>query len=111
MALENAQRINVTIANGQTTSDAASDDRATLVALVTPAALTGVALTFSVSADGVNYATLYKDDGNAYSVTAAASRFIALDYAKFVGARFVKVVSGSAEAAQRTIVTVWRALA
>lgn len=108
---KNAIRQNVTIANGGTTSSVAEQDRATLVGLVTPAALTGVAITFSVSADGATYNTLYKDDGNAYSVTVAASRYIALDYAKFIGVRHIKLISGSAEGAERVIATVWRDLA
>jgi hypothetical protein len=98
----------VTIANGQTTSDALDCINGTVVGILTPAALTGTAFTFSVSADGVTYNTLYSDAGTAVSVTVAASRYIYLDPTVFAGVRYVKVISGSAEGAQRIITLVLR---
>jgi hypothetical protein len=41
-----------------------------------------------------------------YSVTVGTSRYVALDPAVFAGVKWVKVVSGSSEAAERTITIV-----
>jgi hypothetical protein len=103
-------RRTVTIANGQTTSDALDCINGTVVGILTPAALTGTAFTFSVSADGVTYATLYDSSGAAVSFTVAASRYVYVDPAIFAGLRYVKVISGSSEGAQRIITLVLRAV-
>lgn len=96
----------VTISNGGTVSNGIQlGVGRTVLALVTPAALTGTALSFQASVDGSTYNTV-TDEGSAYSVTAAASRFISIKPALLAGARFVKVVSGSAEGADRTIIVV-----
>lgn len=100
----------LTIASGQTTSDAvnlASIGHA-LVGLVTPATLTGTAFTFSVSQDGTTYNTLYDKNGSSYSVTVAASRYILLPPADFAGIGYLKIVSGSTEGGTRSIVVVTR---
>lgn len=95
--------ITVTIASGGTASGAARLDRAVPVGLITPAALTGTALTFQASADGTTYVPVYTTAGAAVSATVAASRYVPLDPATFRGALYLKVVSGSAEAADRAI--------
>lgn len=98
-----------TIANGQTVSDAVSLAGHKLVAVVTPAALTGTTLTFQASADGVNFVALHNDDGNAVSITVAASRYTNVPVAEFRAAQWLKVVSNSAEAAERKITLVTQA--
>ena len=98
----------VTISSGGTVSSALElGVGRSVLALVTPAALTGTALSFQASVDGSTYNTV-TDEGSAYSVTAAASRFISIKPGLLVGARYIKVVSGSAEGADRTIVVVSR---
>lgn len=100
------------IASSGTTSGEQDLDGNTLCGLMMPAAFTGVAITFLVSlTTGGTFNALTKDDGSAYSVTVAASKYVALDYTKFAGVRYVKIVSGSSEGADRTVNLVARKLA
>ena len=66
----------VTIANGQTVSNGINLNEQQVVGLVTPAALTGVAITFQASHDGVTYSAVTKEDGTAYSITVAPSKYV-----------------------------------
>lgn len=95
----------VTIDNGATVSSAielARDERPVMIQ--TPAALTGTAITFQASIDGTTYVPVYEVGGtNAYSVTVSTSRAVALDHRVFAAVNYLKLVSGSAEAAARII--------
>ena len=96
--------IQVTIAASGTTSDAINLSGLQVVAIETPSALTGTALTFtaSVSLGGTYDAVREVGGAAAYSVTMAASQWIPLNVNVFAGIPFVKIVSGSTEAAART---------
>jgi hypothetical protein len=73
------------------------------IAIVTPSALTGTTFKFQASADqGTNFYALY-NEGTEYSVAVNTSRYIALNPNVFEGVKVVRVVSGSSEAAARTI--------
>ena len=73
------------------------------LAIVTPSALTGSTFTFQASADqGTNFYNLY-NEGTQYSVNVGASRYVALNPNVFEGVKLVRIVSGSSEAATRTI--------
>lgn len=91
-----------TIANGQTESSAVYVGAKAPVALVMPAALTGTTMTFQGSHDGVTYQAI-EPSGAAYSVTVAASKNVPLIAAYFAGFPWIKIVSGSAEAAERSV--------
>ena len=100
--------VTATIANGATTSDAISLLDQVAGGIITPAALTGTSLTFTVcNTVGGTYVALYDSDNNLVSMTVTVSRAYA-----FTGAEadalapwpFVKIVSGSAEAAERSLV-------
>lgn len=95
---------NVTIASGGTTSTAHTVKTGSRVlAFETPASLTGVSFTFEASADGgTTYRQLYSGS-SAYSLTVGASRYVAVDQDVFEGVRLFRIVSGSTEAATRTI--------
>ena len=101
-----------TIALNGTTSAAISPgndiDCNGLVAIVTPSDLTSTSLSFLVSADGTNFMTHRDYTGNIVSVTCAASQWIQLDPAMFVGFPHFKVVMGTAEAAARTLTIIVR---
>jgi hypothetical protein len=107
----------VTIASGQTVSDAERCDDATIVGIVTPAALTGIAFTFQVSADSTNgtdgtFVPLRATPGGAaLSFTVAAAGAYQVDPVNFMAWKWVKVVSGSAEAADRVIALIVRPVA
>ena len=100
-----------TIANGGTTSGALDLLSETLLGIFVPSSFTGTALTFQVATavDGT-YVTLTNEDGSDYSVTVAASKFVAVDPQIFAGVRFAKLVSGSAEGAERTLTLATRAI-
>jgi hypothetical protein len=93
----------VTIASGGTVSQTfTAEGGRTVLAVLTPTALTGTSLKFQASTDGNNFFALY-NGATEYSVTVADSRYIALNTEVMAGVRHLKVVSGSSEAALRTI--------
>lgn len=98
----------VVIANGATVSGALHLGGSTLIAVVMPAAFTGVALTFQTSHDGTTYQTLVDGAGAAVTCTVAASQNVSLGTgrAHIIGWPYVKVVSGAAEGAARTLILV-----
>lgn len=95
----------VTIANGTTTSPAVDLGSGTLMHLITPAALTGTAITFQVSVDGTTFVALNDDAGAAVSLTVAANKCVSTGAKRIhlTGIRYLKLVSGSTEAADRVI--------
>lgn len=97
-----------TIANGATTSGAVDLTGTTLVGLHMPAAFTATAVTFTVAESaGGTYRTLYSA-GADVTITVAAAKYVALDPSVFAGARFIRIVSGAAEGAARTIILATR---
>jgi hypothetical protein len=101
----------VVITSGQQNSAAADLKEKTLVGVSLPATLTGTSLTFfAAAALAGTYKQVTNEDGSAYSVTVAADKWCAVDANKFLGVRFLKVRSGSAEGADRTIALVVRPL-
>lgn len=95
----------VTVASGGTTSTSITVDRSRIpIAIQTPSALTSTAMTFQASFDGNTFAPIHDEgSGSAYSITVAASRFITLKRSAMEGAKFFRVVCGSAEGAARSI--------
>lgn len=96
----------VTIANGGTDSSAFQVE-GVFFALGMPAAFTGTAMKFKASSTADGTFTIVKDDGGTdVSITVGTSRWIGLQQAvreKLAAFRYLKLVSGSAEAAARTI--------
>jgi hypothetical protein len=94
---------NVTIANGAQLSSEINTGGMALVGLYLPAALTGTAITFQASStSGGTYLDVYNSAGQV-SYTVAPSRYIAIDPKDFQGMIYLKLKSGSAEGAARTI--------
>lgn len=92
------------IANGQTVSAAIQVKGYSLVGIQLPAAFTGTALTFQVSLDGTTYQLLKSTtSGSSLSYTVAQGTYVAIDPTPFYGARYIKIVSGTAEGAARTL--------
>ncbi len=102
----------VTIANGQTTSDALNMGAIgqAAIGLMTPAALTGTTFTFLGSLDGSTYSAVYDKTGVQYSLTVSTSRYIVLPPADFVGIPYLKVIGGSSEGGDRILTIVTRPL-
>lgn len=81
-----------------TTSEAVNLENETLCGLHIPSTFNGTAITFTVAPTfGGTYRTM-QVDGSDYSVTVAASKYVALDPANFAGVQFFKIVSGTSEA-------------
>ena len=104
------ETIDVTIANSGTVSTAANLLGMRLVGIITPAALTGTELTFQASTDNSTFTAMYDENGAAIAVTVAASRWTVPVFTSFLGVPYLKIVSGSAEAAERTITLIVRPL-
>lgn len=105
----------VTIANGASLSGSVYVNERTVVGLEMPAAWTAASITFQASQDDTTYNDVYDNDGTELTVTAAASRYIILSPAKFVGAKYLKVRSGTSgsavnQGAARVINVVCRAI-
>lgn len=99
-----AQRSNtITIANGEATSTAFDARGFATFGIVLPASFTGTSLTFQVSHDNSTFQALHNTAGNAVSQTVAQGKSYILP-AELAPWRYFKVVSGSNEAAARTLV-------
>lgn len=83
------------IVNGASLSDVIDLWGCLLGAIQTPSAMTGTALTFQGSYDGLTFNNVYDDSGTELSVTSGASRVILIDPATFGTIRYLKVRSGS----------------
>lgn len=95
-----------TIASGGTTSGAFAVGAMAFLGLVVPAAFTGTSLTFTVAATLTGtYQPLYDDAGSQVSLTVAQGRSYSLPVALSTWP-FFKIVSGSAEGADRTLIVV-----
>ena len=103
----------VVIANGQSLSPAVDLGDRALVGILISAAWTAAGLTFQVSPDGVTYGNM-KDAAAEVAVAAlTAGDYVQLDPLKFMGARFIKIRSGTAgtpvvQGADRTLRLVCR---
>ena len=80
------------------------------VGIIPPAALTGTAFTIQLSEDGSTFYNFYNTSGTQASITVAVDRWIGFTPGDFAGARYMKLVSGSTEAAERTITIVMRGM-
>ena len=100
----------VTIANGATVSNAIDLAEMVVVAIQTPSALTSTTFTLQGSSDNSTFAAITNFDGTDYTITVAASKYIVLALYELVGVRYLKVVAGSAEAAERNIILMVRSM-
>lgn len=94
--------VDASIANGAQISAILDLGGCVPVGIYLPAVLTGTAITFKASPDGTSLSSLFNGT-TALSVTFEASAYIALDYTKFLGCRYLQVSTGANEAAARTI--------
>ncbi|CAB4149581.1 hypothetical protein UFOVP558_10 [uncultured Caudovirales phage] len=94
------------IGSSATTSAAITLKGYALTAIKIPAAFTGTTITFTAcdTVDGTYVPLKVTTSGTALSYTVAASGYYAIDPTPFYGIPFLKIVSGSTEAAARTIV-------
>lgn len=88
----------VTISNGQSFSNVVDIGNKTVIGIVMPGSWTAANLTMQVSTDGTTYNDVYDSAGTEKTYTAAVSRYIIIDPADFIGAKYIKVRSGTAAA-------------
>jgi hypothetical protein len=95
-----------TIANGQTTSNEIDLSGTDVCGFFMPAAFTGTALKITASPTaGGTFVPVYDGDGSELSLAVGTSRFVPIkNLAVVAGLRFIKLVSGSSEGAQRQII-------
>jgi len=93
----------VKILSGQTESEAIDCLGGVLVGIKTPSALTGTSFTVKVSDDGVSYVDYYNALGAKVTITAGVDRRIGIEPVDFAGIQKIKLVSSSAEAAEREL--------
>lgn len=102
-----ASSTTVTIASGQTTSQAIDVGEWLIAGIRTPAALTGTTMTFTgATKEAGTYLAIRDSAGTAISVTVSADDHIVIEPQTFAGVQWIKLVSGSSEAADREITLV-----
>jgi hypothetical protein len=92
-----------TIPISTTTSNAISTNGMSLVGCQLPATMTGTSISFTVA---TTLAGTYQELDNAsgkVTYTIAGGKFIAINPVDFYGVQFFKIVSGSSEAAARSL--------
>src|SRR6267154_5411377 len=101
----------VTIANSGTVSTNIDLTHKTLVGIIMPAAFTGIALTINMSTSLNGTYVPIQSQGSTYSLTCGPNMFIPIENCYITaGARFVQIVSGSAEGGSRTLTLITRPL-
>lgn len=94
-----------TIASSGTKTGSIAIGPNTVMAVQTPASMTGTELTFEISNDDTTFVPLRDSAGAAIAVTVdTTAAAYALNANDFAGFNYIKVVSGSAEGADRDIV-------
>lgn len=101
-----AYNLTATILSGATTSQEIDLAGADLCGLFMPASFTGTSIKITASnASGGTFVTVQDGLGADYSLTVSASKYIPVsNLALVAGLRFIKLVSGSSEGADRSII-------
>lgn len=104
--------LTATIASSGTTSGVIDLGGATLCGIIVPAAMTGSAISLQMSNDDTGTFVAVQDGaGSDLSLAIAASKYVPFsNLTLMAGLRFIKLVSNSTEAAERTITLVTRAV-
>jgi len=99
----------VTISSGGTASTSAEVDNMLLSGIVLPT-MTGANITFQWSKDNVTFVDVVETDGSATSYTATDGDVVRVDPSgwAFAGQGWLKVISSSAEVADRDITLLFR---
>ena len=98
--------LNVTVTDAENTTPTTGIDLLgySLAGISFPSTFDGTALTFTVcDTQGGTYLAMIDKNGTTYTVTCAASRYVALPPADFAGIRFIKPVCSTAQSTTDTI--------
>ena len=101
----------IDISEDANNSSAAQCGGLLLSGIVFPAAMTGTAVTFDFSFDGSTWYDVKETDGSDVSYTVSAGDVVRVDPSgwAFASSGFIRVTSGSSEAADRNITLIFRA--
>jgi len=103
--------LSATIASGQTTSGEIDLYGCTLCGLFMPAAFTGTTIKISASPTSGGTFLPVQSSGADYSLTVAASKYVPIENLSIIaGVRYIKLVSGSSEGADRSITLATRSV-
>jgi hypothetical protein len=104
------QVTNVSVLSGQTTTTSCDTGINQVVAFIMPSAITSTTATLSVSMDGVNFNPLTDKDGVVIELTGiSVNEYMILPpEVSYATPRFIRLVLGSAEGADRIIEVVTR---
>ncbi|MCP5362084.1 MAG: hypothetical protein H6908_05580 [Hyphomicrobiales bacterium] len=101
----------ITIASGQTTSDAVDLRGTTLIAIQMPGSWTSADISFQASIDGSTFYDVYDSQGVAVTYAAGASQLISVhNVAAMAGLRYLKLVSSAAQGADRSLTLISRGI-
>ena len=97
--------VTIDISENTTVSTAVDTDGLLLSGIIFPATMTGTAVTFQVASTntGGTFKALKETDGSDVSYTITADSHVRVDPSGWAGVGAIKVVSGTAEAADRVI--------
>ena len=95
----------IDISDNAVNSSAAQCDGLLLSGIVFPAAMTGSTVTFDFSFDGSTWVDVVETDGTAVQYSVSAGNVVRVDPSgwAFASPGFLRITSGSSEAADRTI--------
>ena len=89
--------------SAQTSTILKLDQDKMVTGVITPSAFTSISISFEAGIDINSMIPLHNENGVLIAVPIAASRHSILDPSDFVGIRFIRILSASAEAAERTL--------
>lgn len=108
-SLYKTKAVTIDISESTTISTAVDTDGLLLSGIIFPSAMTGSAVTFQVASTntGGTFKALKETDGTDVSYTITADSHVRVDPSGWAGVGAIKVVSGTAEAADRVIYLVF----
>tara|TARA_R100001463_G_scaffold130936_1_gene190672 strand:+ start:17691 stop:18029 length:339 start_codon:yes stop_codon:yes gene_type:complete len=106
----NVKQVTIDVSANGTQSSSVNTDGMLLTGIVFPAAMTGSAITFDFSVDGTNFYDVKETDGTDVSYTVSAGDVVRVDPSgwAFASSGFIRLTSGSTEAADRDILLIFR---
>ena len=106
----NVKEVTIDVSANGTQSSSVNTDGMLLTAIVFFAAMTGTAITFDFSVDGTNFYDVVETNGTEVSYTVSAGNVVRVDPSgwAFASSGFIRLTSGSTEAADRDIKLIFR---
>lgn len=101
--------LSLTITSGtQTSNSSRTGFKATPVAVIFPAAMTGTGITFEVTDDGTNWYPLHNSSGTLITITKVNGVYHTLNTLDFAGVQEVRIKSSGNEDADRVFKLICR---